>query len=70
MRVQGSCGNGIEGMNSMLFNRTGIKFCPKCRSTRLEVRYLDPFSLQPKYYCRKCGFSGFLVPELEREGDN
>jgi len=47
----------------MLFHKTGIKFCPKCRSTRLEVRYLDPFSLQPKYYCRKCGFSGFLVPE-------
>ena len=43
--------------------QTGVKFCPKCRSTRIGVRYLDPFSLQPKYFCRNCGFSGFLVPE-------
>lgn len=50
----------------MLFRKTGVKFCPKCRSTRLGVRYLDPFSLQPKYYCMNCGFSGFLVPETEK----
>ncbi len=49
----------------MLFKRPAVRFCPKCRGTRLSVRYLDPFSLQPKYLCRGCGFSSFIVPERE-----
>lgn len=67
MRIQGGCGNGV---NNMLFNSTAIKFCPKCRSTGIGVRYLDPFGLQPKYYCRDCGFSGFLIPEAVDRGSS
>jgi predicted RNA-binding Zn-ribbon protein involved in translation (DUF1610 family) len=51
-----------------ILKNTGIKFCPKCRSTSIRVRYLDPFSLQPKYHCISCGFSSFIVPQRDREG--
>jgi predicted RNA-binding Zn-ribbon protein involved in translation (DUF1610 family) len=65
MRVQRGCRNGVAMFG--ILKRTGVKFCPKCKSIRLRVRYLDPFSLQPKYHCSSCGFSSFIVPQLDKE---
>lgn len=50
-----------------LWKRPGVKFCPKCKSSNIEVKYLDMFGLQPKYRCRKCGFTSFILPEMRQK---
>jgi ribosomal protein L37AE/L43A len=39
-----------------------VKFCPKCRSTEIE---LSTGGLTGMWECRKCGFTGTLFPEKE-----
>ena len=45
----------------------GKKFCPKCKSidVRAEMGILLAVGVPPKWICNKCGYNGFIFPELE-----
>jgi transcription initiation factor TFIIIB Brf1 subunit/transcription initiation factor TFIIB len=41
-----------------------VLLCPICNSTEIE---LDAGGYTGKYYCKKCGYVGSLILEVDRE---
>lgn len=49
-----------------LKRRSGVLVCPKCGSPKISGSSpLDGWILPYKYRCPKCGYSGFLVLEVD-----
>jgi predicted RNA-binding Zn-ribbon protein involved in translation (DUF1610 family) len=48
--------------------KSPMKCCPKCGSPEIRLSSGSDFGLLPlKYVCKKCGYSGPVVVELEKE---
>jgi len=46
----------------------GIQVCPKCGSPQIEsASWLDGWVFPNRYVCADCGYSGYIVMELEKE---
>jgi len=47
--------------------KPGIKICPRCLSMDVDATTGTGFVSTPLYVCNRCGFTGAIFPELERE---
>ena len=47
--------------------RPGIKICPRCGSMDVDATTGTGYVSPPLYVCNRCGFSGSIFPELDRE---
>jgi len=48
--------------NNNKYQKMRIKFCPKCKSTEIEM---SSGGLTGFWNCKKCGYNGTLFPEKE-----
>ncbi len=64
----GSIKNFREVVKSLKHRRACAKLCPRCGSPELEFSTrFDVWLLPEQYLCRRCGYRGPIVMEIDRE---
>jgi predicted RNA-binding Zn-ribbon protein involved in translation (DUF1610 family) len=57
-----------EVLKMLKRRRSSKKYCPRCGSPDIRLSSGSGYWLTPlKYVCKKCGYSGPVVMELEKE---
>jgi predicted RNA-binding Zn-ribbon protein involved in translation (DUF1610 family) len=57
-----------EVLKTLNRRKSSKKYCPKCGSPNIQLSHGAGFWLTPpKYTCKKCGYSGPVFMELEKE---
>ena len=57
-----------EVLKMLTRRKPSKKYCPKCGSPEIRLSNGSVYGLGPsKYVCKKCGYSGPVVMELEKE---
>ncbi|MGD0978780.1 MAG: hypothetical protein ABR962_06515 [Candidatus Bathyarchaeia archaeon] len=57
-----------EVLKTLKRRKPSKKYCPKCGSPDIGLSSSSDYWLTPsKYACKKCGYSGPVVMELEKE---
>jgi predicted RNA-binding Zn-ribbon protein involved in translation (DUF1610 family) len=55
-----------ETLRNLKHKKSGFQLCPKCGSPSiLGVGSLDGWLLPTKFTCEDCGYSGYLLMELD-----
>jgi hypothetical protein len=59
-----------EVLKNLRRGRSGLKLCPVCQSSELEVVSSLSIGLTPtQYICKKCGYTGPLFIEIEKDNN-
>jgi len=57
-----------EVLKTLKRRKPSKKYCPKCGSPEIRLSSSSDYWLTPvKYVCKKCGYYGPVVMELEKE---
>ena len=55
-----------ETLKNLKRQKSGIQFCPKCGSPSIfGLGSLDGWLLPTQFTCEECGYSGYLLMELD-----
>ncbi len=57
-----------EVLKTLRHGKTSRIYCPRCASPNIHLSSSLDYWLTPKkYVCEKCGYTGLIVMELEKE---
>jgi len=58
----------FETIRKLKRGKHGLKVCPKCGSVKIRnSSLLSGWIIPDQYVCEDCGYTGYLILELERK---
>jgi len=58
----------LETIRNLRRSRRDLSVCPKCGSARIRnSSWMNGWILPDQYTCDDCGYTGYILLELERE---